>query len=287
MTIRLQGECSTSWAKVAYVRNCPSILWKMHFLSNFFIVIFSFIYFTYTSYTFIYFVSYAMIKKIIIFSLAFIFLQSCALLWGSQKSVYHIPQEASEARKWLQIFALWDSLTAWYWLPLEDSYPSQLQEKLINSWYNIQVINAWVSWNTSSELKGRLDWVLSDARAWDIAILVIWWNDGLRGMGLTDLENNIQEMIDILQSREMHIVLWGMQIPPNLWIKYTQDFENLYKNIAWKNKDIFFIDFFLENVAWVRNLNLPDGIHPTPEGYKIIADRVYTFLTDNILLWSK
>ena len=228
-----------------------------------------------------------MIKKVIFFSIVLFFLQSCASFWWWQKTVDIATQDISESREFVKIFSLWDSLTAWYWLPLEDSYPSQLQEKLRSSWYTVDVINGWVSWNTSSELKARLDWVLTDARIWDIAILVIWWNDGLRWMSLEDLENNIKEIIDLLWARNMTVVLWGMQIPPNLWLRYTRDFEALYKKIADTTPWVYFIDFFLDGVAGVDSLNLPDGIHPTRAWYEIIAQNVHDFLISNNILWSK
>jgi acyl-CoA thioesterase-1 len=38
------------------------------------------------------------------------------------------------------------------------------------------------------------------------------------------------------------------------------------------------IPFLLEGVAGKPDLNLPDGIHPTPEGHKIVAENVWKVL---------
>ena len=217
-------------------------------------------------------------------------LVSC--FWSWQDTQWENTSERPWERLWevkerVQIFALGDSLTAWYGLPIEDGYPSVLQTLLNEYHWNHKVINAWVSGNTSAELLSRLDWVLSDAEPWDIAILVIGWNDGLRGMSLWELESNILSIIDTLRQKDIRIVLWGMQIPPNLWLRYTRDFEVLYKNIARNNRDIYFIDFFLEWVAADSALNLPDMIHPNSEWYQIIAKNVYNFLITQNLVWSR
>jgi len=230
-------------------------------------------------------------KKYILLSFfALLFLTSCT--WGSENDI-HWEWALGWWWDWgwmeqeVQIFALGDSLTAWYGLPLEASYPSLLQSKLDERFWNYKVINAGVSGNTSAELKWRLDWVLSDANPWDIAILVIGGNDGLRGMSLTDLESNILSIIETLRQKEMRVVFWGMQIPPNLWVRYTRDFETLYKNIARDNRDVYFLEFFLEWVAANRALNLPDMIHPNAEWYQVITENIFNFLTTQDLVWSR
>ena len=227
-----------------------------------------------------------MYKNILFSLLTLVFLTSCFSLWHDTQWE-NISQWVWESQDRIQIFALGDSLTAWYGLPIEDAYPSVLQTLLDEHHANYRVINAWVSGNTSAELLWRLDWVMSEAGSWDIAILVIGWNDGLRGMNLWELESNILSIIDILRQKDMRIVLWGMQIPPNLWLRYTRDFEALYKNIARNNRDIYFIDFFLEWVVADPALNLSDMIHPNRLWYEIIAQNVYNFLASNWLVWSR
>lgn len=231
-------------------------------------------------------------KKILFLTLTIFFFQSCFFSWVSIEgwswwSTEDIEKAQDTHNESVRIFALGDSLTAWFGLPLDESYPSQLQWLLDETWWNYKVINAGVSGNTSAELKTRMNWVLSDAQVNDIAILVIGGNDWLRGMNLWDLESNIEEIIEELKNHDMRIVLWGMQIPPNLWLSYTRDFEILYKNIAKKHRDIYFLDFFLEWVAWERWLNLPDGIHPNRQWYEIVSKQVYSFLLDNRLIWSR
>jgi hypothetical protein len=78
------------------------------------------------------------------------------------------------------LFVLWDSLSAWYQLPLEKSYPMLVEKKLLALWYRIKVINGWESGDTSAGLKERIARITADAHTGDIALVVIGGNDGLQ-----------------------------------------------------------------------------------------------------------
>ena len=183
-----------------------------------------------------------------------------------------------------KILALWDSLTAWYNLPLEDSYPSQLEVLLQENWYNYELINGWVSWNTSSQALARVDIYLEDENNLpDLAIVVLWGNDGLQWKSIDALEQNITEIVKKLQEKWVEVVIWGMQIPPNRWLAYFLEFKWIYEDIA-KATDSELIDFFLEDVATRGVYNLPDGIHPNKDGYAIIAENTFNFLENNKLI---
>ena len=188
------------------------------------------------------------------------------------------------------IYALWDSLTAWYGLPVEQSYPAQLEQKLQGMWYaDISVINAGISWDTSEWLLRRLERQLEDAQVDDIAILVIGANDGMRGLPLDQLQENLTQMIDLLLEKQMNVVLGGMQIPVNTAQVYRNEFTQIYKDVCELytsderyNWAISCIDFFLEWVWGIPELNLPDGIHPTEEGYGIIVDEVLPYVLPHL-----
>lgn len=181
------------------------------------------------------------------------------------------------------ILAIWDSITAWYNLKLEDSYPKQLEKKLAENNYNYKVINAWVSWDTSENLLERIDLYLSEDDLPEIALIVIWWNDWLRWMSLDELEWNIKEIVTKLKKKNIKVVIGWMKIPANLWFNYSRNFSKLFKKIA-KDEWVFLIDFFLEWVASIRELNLSDRIHPNEKWYKIISDNVYEYLIDNDII---
>ena len=113
----------------------------------------------------------------------------------------------------------------------------------------------------------------------DILVLALGANDGLRGVDLTLTRQNLQAIIDRVREKnpDVQIILAGMQVPPNLGQDYTEAFRNLFPQLAEQN-DAVLIPFLLEDVAGIPELNLPDGIHPTPEGHQIMAETVWTYL---------
>jgi acyl-CoA thioesterase-1 len=115
----------------------------------------------------------------------------------------------------------------------------------------------------------------------DIFILELGANDGLRGIPLNETRTNLQAIIDIVKEKNPNtqIILAGMQIPPNMGPEYTSEFKNIFKDLVEKNNTKL-IPFILENVAGIPELNQDDGIHPTVEGHKIVAENVWVVLED-------
>ena len=75
------------------------------------------------------------------------------------------------------------------------------------------------------------------------------------------------------------IILTGMEAPPNMGGNYTGEFRNIFSDLAQAN-DVVFMPFILEGVAGDPELNLPDGIHPTEEGHRIIAENLWVVIKD-------
>lgn len=193
--------------------------------------------------------------------------------WSSQEIT--IQDNNRPVQEKTQILALWDSLTAGYNLPLEQSYPSQLEELL---WDQYEIINAWVSGDTSAQLLDRVDLYIQDENNLpSIAIVTIGWNDGLRGQSLEQLENNLNNIITKLIQKDVIVVVWGMRIPINLGFNYSRDFKALYEKVADQN-DVYLIEHFLKDVEGIADLNLSDRIHPNKQGYAIVAENIYNFL---------
>lgn len=170
-----------------------------------------------------------------------------------------------------------NSLTEAYGVSSEESYPALLQEKIDSLGLNYQVVNAGLSGETTAGGLGRLNWVLKNKV--DIFILELGANDGLRGIALEQTEQNLQSIIDTVKAKNdgVKIVLAGMQIPPNLGLQYTLGFKQIFPRLAEKN-NVALIPFLLEGVAGIPELNQKDGIHPTVQGQKIVAQNVWTVL---------
>ena len=216
--------------------------------------------------------------KKIIFILLTIFLFACSKEASELEDVVKNEQPQAEH----VILALWDSLTAWYWVWDEENYPYKLEKLLGEKWYSYKVINAWVSWDTSQNINSRTSFYLDEKP--DFVILVAWWNDWLRWLPTQDLKSNLLEIIDFFQNNWIKVVLWWMDIPSNLWESYRESFKNVYKEIHDERKDVYYIDFFLDGVAWDKNLNISDMIHPNSSWYDIVVKNLYDFLDKNDLL---
>ncbi len=176
------------------------------------------------------------------------------------------------------ILCFGDSLTAG--MGLEDSndaFPGLLQTKIDSLGLDYVVVNSGLSGETTAGGKSRVKWVLNQEV--DIFLLELGANDGLRGVPLTETRSNLQAIIDIVQNENPNtiIILAGMELPPNMGQDYTTEFRNIFADLA-KTNDLKFIPFILENVGGIAELNQSDGIHPTVEGHKIVANTVWEVL---------
>jgi acyl-CoA thioesterase I len=173
------------------------------------------------------------------------------------------------------IIAMGDSLTAGLGIPEEEAYPAVLQGKLHEAGYDWQVINAGISGETSSGALSRLNWII--AQHPDIVILETGANDGLRGIPIDVIRENINRIVADLKEGNIEVVLAGMQMLQNLGPVYTEKFKAIYPAVA-AEQNVILVPFFLERVAGDPALNLGDGIHPTPAGHRIVARTVYPYV---------
>ena len=167
---------------------------------------------------------------------------------------------------------LGDSLTAGYGLEPSQSVPSLVAARLEAEGYDYEVVNAGVSGDTSAGGLRRLEWSL----AGDVRLLVVELgaNDGLRGLPVADLKANLSQIITTAEQRGISVVLTGMEAPPNFGSSYTTEFRQVYRDLA-KEFKVTFLPFYLEGVAGNPALNIADGMHPNPEGARIVEQNVW------------
>jgi acyl-CoA thioesterase-1 len=174
-----------------------------------------------------------------------------------------------------RIVALGDSLTAGLGLAQDEAYPALLQQHVDQDKLNYEVVNAGVSGDTSAGGLSRLDWALDgDVR---VLIVALGGNDGLRGLPPDELQRNLSTIIERAQARGIKVLLCGMEAPPNFGREYAVGFHRVYQAVA-KKYNVAFVPFLLDKVAGIESLNQRDGIHPTAEGARIVADNVWAVL---------
>lgn len=169
-----------------------------------------------------------------------------------------------------------DSLSAAYGIPQQSGWPVLLQKKLKDEGYPYDIVNASISGETTSGGLSRLKKTL-EATQPAIIILELGANDGLRGLPLNAMTNNLTAMIEQMQKTRAKIILAGMKIPPNYGPQYTTGFANSYRQLS-KHYQLSLIPFFLDNVAAQRNLLLQDGLHPNADGQIIMLKNIWPYL---------
>lgn len=167
-----------------------------------------------------------------------------------------------------------NSLTAGYGLSPSEAFPALIQNKIDSAGLPYKVVNAGVSGETSTDGNSRIDWILKQPL--EVFVLELGANDGLRGIPLSQTKESLQSIIDKVKAKypSVKLVLAGMQIPPNMGSAYTTEFKKIYSELAQKNR-MALIPFLLEGVGGEEKLNQEDGIHPTAEGHKILADNIW------------
>lgn len=173
------------------------------------------------------------------------------------------------------VVALGDSLTEGFGVLKEEAYPHLVEQELLKKGYDVKVINAGISGSTSASAPSRLQWYLRVKP--DIVIIALGGNDGLRGLSVGHMKKNLQKAIELARSEKIRVLLAGMQIPLNYGQEYTKSFRKAFYELAEHNQ-LPMIPFLLKDVGNVPGLNLPDGIHPNPEGHKIISRTVLEHL---------
>ena len=170
-----------------------------------------------------------------------------------------------------------NSLTAGYGLDPAQAFPALIQQKIDSLGLPYKTVNAGLSGETSAGGKARIGWVLRQPA--DIFVLELGANDGLRGIELAGTRKNLQSILDSVKAKNpaTQLVVAGMQMPPNLGQKYTSDFRKIFTGLAQANQAAL-IPFLLDNVGGIARLNQQDGIHPTAEGHRIVAENVWKVL---------
>jgi acyl-CoA thioesterase I len=180
-----------------------------------------------------------------------------------------------------RIVFLGDSLTAGLGLEPEQSIPSLIQARLNDAGYKYAVVNAGVSGDTSAGGLRRLNWSLDGegptAGRVEVLVIELGANDGLRGLPIGDMKRNLDEIITTAKRRDITVVLTGMEAPPNYGAAYTSEFRQVFSDLAREHR-VIFVPFFLEGVAGNPALNQRDGIHPNPEGARIVERTLWQAL---------
>lgn len=176
------------------------------------------------------------------------------------------------------VILVWgDSLSASYRMDEQQGWVALLQEKLsAEGRLDWRVVNGSVSGETTAGGLARLPAMLASTSP-DIVILELGGNDGLRGLPVPTIRENLAQMIKLSQDAGARVLLSGIQIPPNYGPRYTGPFYAQYTELA-EQYGLPLIPFLLDGIAENAELMQDDGIHPTAEAQPLIVEIVWPVL---------
>jgi acyl-CoA thioesterase-1 len=174
------------------------------------------------------------------------------------------------------VLVLGDSLSAAYGLEQKQGWVTLLERRLQQLCAACRVINASISGETTAGGRSRVVALLNRHRP-DIIIVELGGNDGLRGLPLTEMYDNLDYIISKAQHRGVKVLLLGMRLPPNYGPAYTRNFQDVYKRLAAKHR-VAWVPFLLKGLENERDLFQADGIHPIAEAQEIMLENVWPAL---------
>jgi acyl-CoA thioesterase I len=169
-----------------------------------------------------------------------------------------------------------DSLSAAYGIPKEQGWVNLVAQRLKDNQLPYEVANASVSGETTAGGLSRLPAALKQFKP-SIVVLELGANDGLRGLPVEAMKNNLEKMIQASKQANAQVVLLGMLIPPNYGPKYTNGFKQVYLDLSQTHKTPF-VPFFLDGVSGHSDLVIEDGLHPNAIAQPKILENVWPTL---------
>jgi len=166
-----------------------------------------------------------------------------------------------------------DSLSAAYGIAQARGWVALLGERLKRERPDYSVVNASISGETTAGGRARLQGALERHKP-AIVVLELGANDGLRGLPLKQMQENLAAMIREAQAAGARVLVVGMKMPPNYGPDYTRDFEAAFAQAARRHKAAL-VPFLLEDFAEKPGLFQPDRIHPNEAAQPLMLERVW------------
>ncbi len=170
------------------------------------------------------------------------------------------------------ILIMGDSLSAGYGIGQEQAWPSLLARRLSEKQLDYNVANLSISGETTAGGRTRLPQALQQHQP-AIVIIALGANDGLRGLPLNQIRDNLNAMVDTARRNGSKVLLTGIRLPPN-YGPYATEFDRSFGEIA-RRKKTALLNFLLEPIAAQPRFFQADNLHPTAEAQPLILDHLW------------
>jgi len=178
------------------------------------------------------------------------------------------------------ILLLGDSLSASKGMSQKDGWVSLLNTKFQQQKSSLNIINASISGETTGGGLARVDDILTQNKI-DILLIELGGNDGLRGFPPTLIKNNLLQITQKAQSKNINVLIMDIRIPPNYGKRYNKLFSQVFKQTAQETNSTL-LPFFINDIAIKPELMQQDGIHPNKQAQPMIAALMYKELTKRL-----
>jgi acyl-CoA thioesterase-1 len=178
-----------------------------------------------------------------------------------------------------RIVFLGDSLSAGFGLSESQAFPSLVEDRLRRRGHPVDVVNAGVSGDTTAGGLSRVDWVLRSEPS--LLVVELGANDALRGQPLENTESNLREIVRRGRAAGARVLLLGMDVPTSYGPDYAGGFAEVYARIA-EEERVELLPGFIREVGLDPSLMMPDGLHPTAEGHRQLAETLVAAIEELI-----
>jgi acyl-CoA thioesterase-1 len=191
------------------------------------------------------------------------------LLAGLLLGLSSIAAAAPAART---ILVLGDSLSAGYGIHRDAAWPSLLSKRLQEKGLDYNVVNVSISGETSSGGRRRIGAALR-ANSPRVVIVALGANDGLRGLPVGEMKDNLEAIVAEAQRGNAKVLLVGQRVPPN-YGAYAARFQKAFGEVA-RTRKTAFVDFLLDGIATQPRFFQADNLHPTADAQPLLLDNVW------------
>lgn len=178
--------------------------------------------------------------------------------------------DATQLGEAYTIVMLGDSLTAGFGLPPSDALPAEIERLLQSDARPVKLINAGVSGDTSAGGLARYDWSVASANP-DLLVIALGANDYLTGLDPDQTRANLSAIIDRAMADNLDILLVSVSARSSSEDDpRATDFATIYPDLA-ETYDVPLYEGLVEPIFDQPTLLMPDGLHPTAEGVRVMA----------------
>lgn len=177
----------------------------------------------------------------------------------------------------VKIVVLGDSISAGLGLAVDRAFPAVVEDMLQEDGLQVKITNAGVSGDTSTAGAARVAWLLKQSP--DVLVVELGGNDLLRGQPVAVTQAKLAEIVQAGVAAGAEVVLLGITAPTSVGPDHKAAFDAIYPQVA-EQHGARLVPDFLGGLMGRPELLQADGLHPTAEGQRVLAEALAPVLRE-------